>query len=105
MGLRDRLGGNDDPETQPFQMREKLMSFGDDFWIDDFWIEDENGRRAYKVDGKAVRVRDTFRDRDGGRSTNTTGSYRSLCVVAYVRFAPWMGGPAMSEGRKSSTSS
>jgi uncharacterized protein YxjI len=40
-------------------MREKLMSVGDDYWI-----EDESGRRAYKVDGKAVRVRDTFVIRD-----------------------------------------
>ena len=36
-------------------MREKLLSIGDDFWI-----EDDQGRRAYKVDGKAVRVRNTF---------------------------------------------
>jgi len=35
------------------------MSIGDDFWI-----EDESGRRAFKVDGKAVRVRDTFVLRD-----------------------------------------
>jgi len=36
-------------------MREKLLSIGDDFWI-----ENEQGERAYKVDGKAVRVRQTF---------------------------------------------
>ena len=60
MGLRDRVRGND-PDTQCFQMRERLLSFGDDFWI-----EDENGSRAYKVDGKAVRVRDTFVLRDAG---------------------------------------
>lgn len=29
-----------------YKMREKLVSFGNDFWI-----EDENGRRAFKVDG------------------------------------------------------
>jgi uncharacterized protein YxjI len=40
-------------------MREKLMSIGDDFWI-----EDESGQRAFKVDGKAVRIRDTFVLRD-----------------------------------------
>jgi len=38
-----------------YQMRENLISIGDDFWI-----EDESGRRAYKVDGKAVRVRNTL---------------------------------------------
>ena len=36
-------------------MREKLLAIGDDFWI-----ENERGERAYKVDGKAVRMRDTF---------------------------------------------
>jgi uncharacterized protein YxjI len=43
-------------------MREKLISFGDDFWI-----ENEQGQKTYKVDGKALRIRDTlkFRDRQG----------------------------------------
>jgi uncharacterized protein YxjI len=36
-------------------MREKLASIGDDFWI-----EDEQGNRAYRVDGKALRARSTF---------------------------------------------
>ena len=36
-------------------MREKLASIGDDSWI-----EDEHGNKVYKVDGKAMRVRDTF---------------------------------------------
>jgi uncharacterized protein YxjI len=45
-----------------FQMRDKLVSIGDDAWI-----EDDQGERAYKVDGKALRIRDTFvlEDRDG----------------------------------------
>jgi len=58
MGLRDRLGRGDSHASR-YQMREELMSIGDDFWI-----EDESGRRAFKVDGKAVRVRDTFVLRD-----------------------------------------
>jgi uncharacterized protein YxjI len=36
-------------------MREKLFSIGEDFWI-----ETEDGRRAFKVDGKALRIRKTF---------------------------------------------
>jgi uncharacterized protein YxjI len=40
-------------------MREKLLSVGDDYWI-----ENESGERAFKVDGKAVRLRDTFVLRD-----------------------------------------
>jgi uncharacterized protein YxjI len=45
-----------------FLMREKLLSIGDDFWI-----ENDSGERAYKVDGKAFRVRQTFvlEDRSG----------------------------------------
>ncbi|HSD01303.1 MAG TPA: LURP-one-related family protein [Gaiellales bacterium] len=38
-----------------YQMREKLLSIGDDSWI-----EDESGRRAYKVNGKALRLRRTL---------------------------------------------
>ncbi|WP_223979352.1 LURP-one-related family protein [Arthrobacter sp. NicSoilB8] len=45
----------DEPAGERFQMREKLLSIGDDFWI-----EDDQGRRVYKVDGKALRIRDTF---------------------------------------------
>ncbi|WP_240691933.1 LURP-one-related family protein [Arthrobacter sp. CAU 1506] len=36
-------------------MREKLLSIGDDFWI-----ENDQGQRVFKVNGKAVRIRDTF---------------------------------------------
>ena len=45
-----------------YQMREKIVSIGDDFWI-----ENEHGQRAYKVNGKALRVRDTlgFEDAHG----------------------------------------
>jgi uncharacterized protein YxjI len=50
--LRNRT---DEPGGVRFLMREKLLSIGDDFWI-----ENEAGERAYKVDGKAVRVRQTF---------------------------------------------
>jgi uncharacterized protein YxjI len=36
-------------------MRQHLLSVGDDYWI-----EDEDGRRAFRVDGKALRIRKTF---------------------------------------------
>ena len=36
-------------------MREKLLAIGDDFWI-----ENDQGERAFKVDGKALRLRQTF---------------------------------------------
>ena len=50
MGFRHR--GLDGPK---FQMREKMMAIGDDFWI-----EDDDGHKVYKVNGKALRMRDTF---------------------------------------------
>jgi uncharacterized protein YxjI len=55
MGLRDRLRGDDGPGGRRYQMREKLLSIGDDYWI-----EDESGERVFKVDGKAMKIRDTF---------------------------------------------
>jgi uncharacterized protein YxjI len=36
-------------------MREKLLSIGDDYWI-----EDESGEKAFKVNGKAFHIRQTF---------------------------------------------
>ena len=69
--LRGRRGGGQQPPAggdgpgaagggeHRYQMREKLVSIGDDFWI-----ENGMGQRAYKVDGKALRVRDTLKIRD-----------------------------------------
>ena len=45
MNLRDRLRRDDGPGVRRYQMREKLMSIGDDYWI-----EDEAGQRAFKID-------------------------------------------------------
>src|SRR3954463_12930503 len=49
------LRRNDGPEGERFVMREKLLSIGDDFWI-----ENGQGERVYKVNGKAFRLRETF---------------------------------------------
>ena len=38
-----------------YTMREKMFAIGDDFWI-----ENEEGEKAFKVNGKALRVRDTL---------------------------------------------
>jgi uncharacterized protein YxjI len=60
MGILRR---HDEPGGRRFQMREKLLSIGDDYWI-----ENEAGERAYKVNGKALRMRKTFvlEDSSGG---------------------------------------
>src|SRR3954452_11853235 len=55
----ERRGGNG---LVHYQMRQRLVSIGDDYWI-----ETDRGERAYKVDGKALRIRKTlkFEDPDG----------------------------------------
>ena len=59
-GRQERRGGGGDKTH--YQMREKMVSIGDDFWI-----ENDRGEKVYKVDGKALRVRQTliFEDRSG----------------------------------------
>src|SRR6516225_38549 len=47
--LRDR-----GPEGTHYALREKMFAIGDDFWIE------RDGERAFKVDGKALRARDTL---------------------------------------------
>ncbi|MFC4501369.1 MULTISPECIES: LURP-one-related/scramblase family protein [Streptomyces] len=42
-----------------FLVRDRLLAFGDDYWI-----EDDHGNRVYLVDGKAIRLRDTFELKD-----------------------------------------
>lgn len=42
-----------------YQMRQKLVSIGDDYYI-----ENERGQRVFKVDGKALRIRNTLEFED-----------------------------------------
>ena len=53
-GRADTEGGR-----RRYQMRQKMVSIGDDFWI-----EDAAGQRVFKVDGKAIRVRETLNFED-----------------------------------------
>ena len=57
MGLFNRGG-----KTVRYQMRQKMIAIGDDYWI-----EDADGNKAFRVNGKAVRFRDTWilEDRQG----------------------------------------
>src|SRR3954447_2548977 len=50
--LRGRRDGNGGTK---YQLREKMFSIGDDYWI-----ETDGGQRAFKVNGKALRVRKTL---------------------------------------------
>jgi uncharacterized protein YxjI len=42
-------------EAVQYRMQEKIFSIGDDYWI-----ENNHGERIFKVDGKALRVRETM---------------------------------------------
>lgn len=61
----DSAGAGD---AHRYQMRQRMLSIGDDYWI-----ENERGERVFKVDGKALRVRQTliFEDAQG----------RELCKI------------------------
>ena len=52
MGLLHR---HQEAEGTRYRMREKLFAIGDDYWV-----ETDGGERAFKVDGKALRLRSTF---------------------------------------------
>ncbi|MDI3402839.1 LURP-one-related/scramblase family protein [Streptomyces cavernicola] len=42
-----------------YVVRDRVFGIGDDYWI-----EDEQGRKAFLVDGKAMRLRETFELKD-----------------------------------------
>ena len=52
MGL---LRNRDDVSGTRYQMRERVFAIGDDFWV-----ETDGGERAFKINGKALRVRKTL---------------------------------------------
>ena len=63
-----REAGEGDREATRYQMRQRMISIGDDYVI-----ENNRGERVFKLDGKALRIRKTirFEDMDG----------RELCKI------------------------
>lgn len=55
----DRKLGTRRSNATRYQMRQKMVSIGQDFWI-----ENDQGQKVFKVDGKALRVRDTLKFED-----------------------------------------
>ena len=55
-------------------MRQKLVAFGDDYWI-----ENGLGQRMYFVDGKAFRLREhlAFKDMQGNELAAIQGAFMS----------------------------
>ncbi len=97
--LRRRVGehgeqGRGGEEGGRYRMRQKLVSFGDDYWI-----ENDRGERVYFVDGKAFRIREhlAFKDMRGNelavlqekvmRVKDTYTIYRNGEVLATVKKA------------------
>jgi uncharacterized protein YxjI len=80
--LRD--GGNGEQQEAPrdrkFLMRSDLLTIGDDYWI-----EDESGAKAYHVDGKAMRMRDTFVLEDASGRELATIRERRLTIRDKMR--------------------
>jgi uncharacterized protein YxjI len=58
----DRQLGRPGGGGNRYQMRQKMVAIGDDFWI-----ENDRGQKVFKVDGKALRIRQTliFEDANG----------------------------------------
>ena len=66
----DRALGRPGGGGNRYEMRQKMVAIGDDFWI-----ENDRGQKVFKVDGKALRVRQTLKfetptDRNCARSRN-----------------------------------
>ena len=61
--------------TVKYRMREQMFAIGDDSWI-----EDEHGNKGFKVNGKAMRLRDTFVLEDASGRELATIQERKLHV-------------------------
>jgi uncharacterized protein YxjI len=74
-------------------MRQRLLSIGDDYWI-----EDDQGRRAFHVDGKALRVRKTFVLEDA--SGNEVAKIQERKLSVRDKMAIERGGDSLATVRK-----
>jgi uncharacterized protein YxjI len=63
-----------------YKMKEKLFTFGDDFWI-----EDEQGRRVYKINGKVLRIADTLDFEDAHGKTLVKMKGKVITIRGQIR--------------------
>jgi uncharacterized protein YxjI len=68
------------PPGRTFVMRPDAMTIGDDYWI-----EDDSGRKAYRIDGKAMRFRQTFVLEDASGRELATIRERKLTIRDKMR--------------------
>ncbi|MFE5211276.1 LURP-one-related/scramblase family protein [Streptomyces sp. NPDC056600] len=57
-------------------VRERLVAVGDDYWI-----EDENGNKVYLVDGKSMRLRETFELKHGRTDEVLLGIHQKMVAL------------------------
>jgi hypothetical protein len=61
-------------------MREKMFAIGDDFWV-----ETGGGERAFNVNGKALRIRDTVVESpEGEELRNVPETFVAIVVIALL---------------------
>jgi uncharacterized protein YxjI len=58
-----------------YQLRRKLFSIGEDFWI-----QNDRGEHVYKVDGKVLRLRETFELQDASGAALATIQAKLLAI-------------------------
>jgi uncharacterized protein YxjI len=58
-----------------YQVREKIFSIGDDFWV-----TDSQGNQVFLVDGKALRLRETFELKDPSGAVVATVRKKLLAI-------------------------
>lgn len=72
-----------------YQLRRQMFSIGEDFWI-----QNEAGQAVYKVDGKALRIRETFllEDASGAELATIQAKLLSLMPTMTIQHGgqPWV---------------
>ena len=71
--------GGDKPGPNVYQMKQQMLSIGDDFWI-----ENGAGERVFKVDGKVLRIRKTLHLQDAAVDPDPVGATGPALAVALV---------------------
>ncbi len=102
MGLRDRRQERREERREfgvrgtatRYQRREKLVSIGDDFWV-----EDQDGDRVFKVDGKAMRLRNTL-DLEDAHGTKLCRIQTKVLHIRDTMDIEWPDGSRMAKVHK-----
>jgi uncharacterized protein YxjI len=85
-----RRAKQDGPKGRRFQMRQQMMSIGDDYWV-----EDEAGAKSFRVNGKAMRVRDTWVLEDAVGNEVATIREKKLSIRDAIKIELAAGGEAV----------